>query len=158
MQASLNTCSRLPLPESPCRHLSWTSILWLQVEGQGSSSGQWDACVYIAVNLFLYFSLPLNYFQQEMLFPVEYYISEVHVNCRTMTSIKLRQQNNNNLTSVLSHIFFPLFFVLHDLCPFSFNLPHLSDQGFLWLDQSLQVHIQDRPVTEKVTESLFSSN
>ncbi len=39
---------------------------------------------------------------------------------------------------------------------FSPSFTSLSDQGCLWLDQSLQVHIQDQPVTEKVTDRVSS--
>lgn len=41
-------------------------------------------------------------------------------------------------------LFSLLCFLLIPCCPF-------LDQGCLWLDQSLQVHIQDRLATEKVT-------
>ena len=47
-----------------------------------------------------------------------------------------------------------LFFLF---CELSFLCASLSDQGCLWLDQSLLVHIQDQPVTEKVTDCVSFS-
>lgn len=45
MQASMSMCLRLPQLESPCKHLSWTSTLWLQAEDRDCFSGKFAQIV-----------------------------------------------------------------------------------------------------------------
>lgn len=54
----------------------------------------------------------------------------------------------NQLRMDLNYILL-LFFLFHEL---SFLCTSLSDQGCLWLGQSLPVRIQGQPVIEKVTD------
>ena len=78
-----------------------------------------------------------------------------HIHSRSCKSIQLFGFTLilNQLRMGLNYIWL-LFFLF---CELSFLCASLSDQGCLWLDQSLLVHIQDQPVTEKVTDCVSFS-